>query len=741
MFQSKSEGPEGAQNEKDYDVTPQDVAESSPPLISNVFVVSVYNFVSASVDAYDPGPSFFHGHCLSAALGARVPQSGALTSTDRLALLDKISAWKESQSDKRRCLVVSATSADQLVSATAGGRLSRAFSAGWTMSYAEGLRFGHENSGRGEMKAKAEARLQYLLVSGMSSRRGVNVDNCSPGSALYQEAVLLSALAEGEEDMDSDRAELRKSCIDEEWRETSHLGAVRSLSSPDENGFVIVTCDDYLDTPPITSPSSMSRLDDNKTSLLIDPPTKQFHATCITSNRISGTLLSASGLNKQSGSMSSLQVLLGPVIGAVTPTSVRVVCEYFAARESVATVRLVDQVTGVEYFCRKNILSCQPTVFAFHNLTENRSYMVQALLPSWCQDDIPIMDKSIVSVTPSNMSTRLMIELSHTGSFTTPCSIPPHVIAREWHRQTLQRMRGRSSHHGMDQISAMAVMDVASSFVSSVLLSCGKSAAQKFFDEVKVQEDRRDSNSVDKAESMDRSEGKHDPSLLPPEARHSESTRHGNLESSAELYLQQKLSSRRIIVMGPNQPSWRKHISEGKFNGDLDAFAQEQPHNQHYNRYDADLERLVSGDALCRAVAQMQYESWSGLDLVIHCGGSVDIASALQDVLSTLARAERLRRSDRGYERDESNNLLLLAENQLRETYRLHWNVAQSVDVRHGSQLFCCSSALVDLLSATHYSSLENLVNDTSHVSHACFISIHVVNLVMCADSFAWKIF
>ena len=126
----------------------------------------------------------------------------------------------------------------------------------------------------------------------------------------------------------------------------------------------------------------------------------------------------------------------------------------------------------------------------------------------------------------------------------------------------------------------------------------------------------------------------------------------------------------------------------------------------------------MNGDALCRTIGNMSQESWSGIDLIIHCGGSVDLSLTLQDALSTLARAEVLQNQHGQHVTQEYNRLLQLAEEQLRDSYRWHWSSSQSAaNMSHGSHLFCCCSVLVDLLVATHYSSLGNLMNDFSRVS------------------------
>jgi hypothetical protein len=113
----------------------------------------------------------------------------------------------------------------------------------------------------------------------------------------------------------------------------------------------------------------------------------------------------------------------------------------------------------------------------------------------------------------------------------------------------------------------------------------------------------------------------------------------------------------------------------------------------------------------------MTQESWSGVDLVIHCGGSVDLSMTLQDAMSSLARAEVLKNQVGQRKENEFNRLMQQAEEQLRDAYRWHWSSsASSANMGHGSHLFCCSSALVDLLSAAHYSSIGNLINDYSKV-------------------------
>jgi hypothetical protein len=125
------------------------------------------------------------------------------------------------------------------------------------------------------------------------------------------------------------------------------------------------------------------------------------------------------------------------------------------------------------------------------------------------------------------------------------------------------------------------------------------------------------------------------------------------LEHLAHQYLLQQLSARRIIILGASQPSWRKHLHEGMYNGDMDVFSTEEHGNKGdtegkqselklKSSYNSDLACLVNGDALCRTIGSIAQESWSGLDLIIHCGGSVDLSVTLPDAMSTLARAEVL---------------------------------------------------------------------------------------------------
>ena len=863
----------GSANESDYEITAtgslksmgadqqlsDDIVDvrNTPKRISNILLISFHNFISAGVDTYDAGPSFFNGHLMAAALGARVFQSGQLCTPDRQKLLNIISTWKEALSD-RNCLITCALNADRQVSPhNSNGRGSRSFSTGWTMSYAEGLRYGHIQSSNTthEMGGKAEARLQYLLVGGMNNRSVTTLDNCSVGSAIYQDALLVAALADDNVDR-CDAAQHRVNYIDEEWILHGHLASVRSISKPDESGFVIVTSGIYLNAPPLTSPTSQSRVNEKLTSLLNEPPAVQFHATYVSPHRVTSTLPKTicdigNNMNRNMICNNNLQLILGPIIGAVTSTSCHILCEYFVGtgndqhqNQAQAVIRLIDQVSGVEFLCRKDIRSRQPCVFTFTDLIENRNYTVHALLPTLHGDISHVNMAELTLSSETLISGNQKMLNSRVGSLTTPASVPRHILAKEWHEQTVSRMRGRSLKPVVNQIEALAITDVANTLVSSLLVACAKAAAAGTFDELKTSTQYEggevylpvvtDSKEVDdktvsshgnadtNSEQRDveneggvvssrpqsgksrPNSGKSRPSSgksrrnstksrpnsgkrLRPQSGNNRSKRSSlaiagftaemtqqllfeqqnvrQIEQLSHQYLQQHLSGKRIMILGANQPSWRKHIVEGVYNGDTDAADQEElglldeptlevetkvetvvntiemtievegegtkqedgkceDVVKHDKKGDiaksgvaSDLATLVNGDALCRTIGSLTQESWSGVDLIIHCGGSVDISLTLQDAMSSLARAEVLRDQSGQRKEKEYNRLIQLAEEQLRDAYRWHWSSSTaSVNMGHGSHLFCCSSALVDLLSASHYSSVGNLINDSSKV-------------------------
>ena len=806
--------------------------------ITNIMILSYHNLVSSGVDCYDPGPSFFKGQYLSSCLGTRIQQNGHLSIPDRQKLLDMLSTWKETKHN-RNCLIVCALHSDQQEGPSCDkSRGSRCFSTGWTMSYGEGLRYGHEKDVENQYDVvnKGEGRLQYVVVGSMNKRTMSNLDNCEIGSKLYQDALLVAAL-DDEQDYDQEVSQYRKKVLDEEWLLYGHLATLHSLSKPDEAGFLIVSCGQYLDTPPITSPNSKSKLLERVSSLIIEPPTIQYHTTYIAPYYITSTLPKL--INSDQSCCDKIQLVVGPIIGAVTSTTVNILCEYYVhlvdvdqynQQDVYAIVRLIDQVTGIEHVSKQDVTSCRATVFSFSDLHENRSYVVEALLPR-------LHNNLLISRSEESSNSRL-------GSFTTPATIPPYILASEWQQQTITRMRGRSLKPVVDQVTSLAITDVSNKMISSLLVDCAKAFAEGKFDELKasyqhesaeVEDDdngdedvernvtlfdddendnvddqevvvvssrrssekksrpasgnvsrpvsgkkskvssaksrrssevksrrssevrsrrasdvrsRRSSDVRSRRASDVRSKNQRKQSALTAASFTTELTKQleqekheiQDLKFLAHQFLIQQLSSRRVMVVGPNQPSWRKHLKEGVFSGDQDGFTQEEDvdnnkrietsenvddndvdgdkkQERKTSTYDNDLASLVNGDAICRSIGNMLQEAWSGVDLVIHCGGSVDLSMTLEDALSTLARAEVLHGLKSPWKEKEYLRLLSLAEEQLRDSYRWHWsNLQSSISMGHGSHLFCCSSVLVDLLIATHYTSIGNLINDYSKV-------------------------
>lgn len=143
----------------------------------------------------------------------------------------------------------------------------------------------------------------------------------------------------------------------------------------------------------------------------------------------------------------------------------------------------------------------------------------------------------------------------------------------------------------------------------------------------------------------------------------------------------------RIVGVGANRPSHRSPLS-----------AEERG-------------QLLAGVQLCKQVGSCAAQSWTEVDIVVHCGEPVDLGPVLDQVVTYLTRAEGLQKSSR---HDEVEGLISAAEECVRDAFRFHWgNGATGELLRRGSHYFVSSPSLL-LLSAFHLTTLAQLERELS---------------------------
>jgi hypothetical protein len=180
-----------------------------------------------------------------------------------------------------------------------------------------------------------------------------------------------------------------------------------------------------------------------------------------------------------------------------------------------------------------------------------------------------------------------------------------------------------------------------------------------------------------------------------------------------------------ILLLGADKPSWRAILPTGA----MSTFATDRIY-------------LSSGLMLSNTISDVLSQSWSGIDLVIHCGYSVDWGTCIDAYLSIVSQAERIhvRLSDtaslhpQNYIIDRTNQaaisyqsssiinnstteeqLLSEAHEKLRTACVSHWGSSpytRSI-LAHGNHYFI-SSPVLDMLTLFHCMSVSALRSDLS---------------------------
>lgn len=173
---------------------------------------------------------------------------------------------------------------------------------------------------------------------------------------------------------------------------------------------------------------------------------------------------------------------------------------------------------------------------------------------------------------------------------------------------------------------------------------------------------------------------------------------------------------------------------------------------------------IEEGLAVARAIEELTTPVYNSIDVIIHVGGAVDLSVSLETAISRLLAAEAISAGRTGgaamysgysakcgidpspnslFEEDfasiEPARLRAEAEEALRDAYRLHWGSSYMKGLlSKGSHLFVSCPAL-DLLRATHTSSLQHLSRELSPVSaiiinliQLSFLSTVVPNSTAC---------
>lgn len=168
----------------------------------------------------------------------------------------------------------------------------------------------------------------------------------------------------------------------------------------------------------------------------------------------------------------------------------------------------------------------------------------------------------------------------------------------------------------------------------------------------------------------------------------------------------------RLLVLGANRPSWVNLLPEDEgpviTHGHIDVLG--------VHRH-----QLQSGAYLSAAVTDVLSNGWSGVDLALHLGESIDYATTIENTISLLSLAEaqhhrsllQARASVRV--KEEEMELLEQAMDCMCNAVRYHWGAAERTQslLAHGSHRFVCN-AVLDLLSLCHATSLSMLSRDLS---------------------------
>jgi len=363
----------------------------------------------------------------------------------------------------------------------------------------------------------------------------------------------------------------------------------------------------------------------------------------------------------------------------------------------------IDQLSGAEYLCSRLVSAGHPVVFLFEHLLPNRAYNVL----------FPFSFQSCDSGEGSSSS--------FWGSFTT---MRRRVIVKNI------SVVDEPSDERVNDHSAIRELRMTTSYNPEQLFNDDDNAlhiGNKDRNNIVSSTSAMDANTINSSNASKISK------MLRGNSNIIDSLSDLPINNSSLHHVDQSNSKHTkspitILLLGADKPSWRAILPTGA----MSTFATDRVY-------------LSSGLMLSNTISDVLSQSWSGIDLVIHCGYSVDWGTCIDAYLSIVSQAERIhvRLSDtsslhpHNYIIDRTNQaafsyqsssiinnstteeqLLSEAHEKLRTACVSHWGSSPYTRniLAHGNHYFI-SSPVLDMLTLFHCMSVSALRSDLSTYS------------------------
>lgn len=425
-------------------------------------------------------------------------------------------------------------------------------------------------------------------------------------------------------------------------------------------------------------------------------PTGGLKLTTVTD--LSNAAAKSINIDDSTSSATRISLVVGPIIGQITPTSAIIILETFG--EQHIELRCIDEITGVQHCSMKKTTARGPCIFTFDNLAPNRAFDV------YCADLYPSSSggyNSSATNTPNNeqlqytltaMEKTPMVAMVR-GTFTTPGELPLLIPPTDSEKKVI--MQGDSEYR-----TATCLRKGLTDSIE------GKKRAENEWQE-------KTKNEVG-VEGEINGEDIDDVPIDTLSVKHSGDQGKEQIETSeiknARLLASSDFPGRvisRIFVLGSNKPS---RIS---FPGISHRGGGEDCSGDGKNRAN-EKSSLLRGYNMSRALVDVTSRAWGGVDLVVHVGYSVDLAVTVDRAVSLIVQAEHAAMNERSssvsFTKNQAESYLLQAREQLRSAYTLHWGGSSVRSLlAHGSHLFV-SDPTLDLINMFHASSMRQLTRD-----------------------------
>ena len=360
-----------------------------------------------------------------------------------------------------------------------------------------------------------------------------------------------------------------------------------------------------------------------------------------------------------------VSVTVGPVVGRIMPRSASVLLE--SLHDAHVELLCIDQVTGVEYSCSRMLRGSRPHVFSFEKLVPGRAYDLCLTTPSSAESR-------------STNSKTVRAELSNVlirGSFTTP---PRGDWTPEDEARKLSAFATRLRAHGSGTAEIPADdADRAFAEDSRILGPEGVPVGPWMPQRALGIGGSTDKYSLSAASGV-----------------------------AGNAIVVKPLAPMRILCVGACKPSWLRLLSH------MDAGEADE------SGLALDRSFLHGGLALTQAISNLTSRAYTPINIVVHCGLSVDLSVCLESVVSYLAQAEDLIYQHQFNQVaafpavQASDSMLALAEDSLRAAYRYHWGAStMKTMLAHNSHIFV-SSPVLDVLTVFNAATLRQLGRDLS---------------------------